>query len=409
VLGDATGRHFVTVTDPGSAMQKHATAQGFWRIFLGDPTIGGRFSVLSNFGLVPAAAAGIDVGAMLRSAARMVASCAASVPPAQNPGVQLGLILGQAARAGRDKLTLFAPREIAGLGAWLEQLIAESTGKHGLGIIPIDGESLAAPSAYGPDRIFVQLRVAAAPDAAQDAAVAALSEAGHPVVCVTQPAAQDIGQQFFLWEIATAVAGSVLGIDPFDQPDVEASKIKTRALTDAVAQTGALPAETPLAVFGAISVFAPAADAASLAGTTLAAVLRRHLQRIGAGDYFAALAYIEQNAAHLAVLDEIRLAVRAARGVAATVQFGPRFLHSTGQCFKGGPPSGVFLQITADDAADLPVPGAPYSFGVVKAAQARGDFGVLEDRARRALRVHITGDLATGLATLRTAIQEALA
>jgi len=400
----STGARFVAVTDPGSSLQRLATREGFRRIFLGDPKIGGRFSVLSNFGLVPAAAAGIDIEALLNSALLMARSCAAGVPPAQNPGVRLGLILGQAALLGQNKLTIFTSPGIADLGAWLEQLIAESTGKHGQGIIPFDGEALARPSAYGKDRLFVHLRTADAPDAAQEAALAALAEAGLPVIRVDQPRAADIGQQFFLWEIATAVAGSVLGIDPFDQPDVEAAKLKAKALTSAYEQTGALPVETPFAQFGDFSLYASGEDAPKLAAENLGAVLAKHLNRITAGDYFAVMAYIQRDRETIAALDRLRLRVRDRYNVASAAEFGPRFLHSTGQGYKGGPPTGVFLQITADDAADIEVPGAKYSFGIVKAAQARGDLGVLEDRHRRALRVHIKGNVLVGLANLLEAM-----
>ena len=401
-------RHFVAITDPGSKLQALAEREGYRAIFLGNPAIGGRYSVLSNFGLVPAAAAGINLRGFLESALRMVRATSAGTPPEQNPGVQLGTLLGVAGLQGRDKVTLIASPGIAGLGAWLEQLIAESTGKHGKGLILVDNGRLAAPGLYGADRVFAYLRLNDRPDTSQDAAVAALEAAGHPVVHIGINGHQEIGQQFFLWEIATAIASSLLGVNPFDQPDVEASKIKTRELASAYAATGQLPAEAPFATFDGAQLFADAANAQVLAGDSLEAVLRAHLARAVAGDYVALLAYIEQNAAHTEVLQQIRAAIRDKTHVASCAEFGPRFLHSTGQAYKGGPARGVFLQITADDARDLPVPGETYTFGIIKAAQARGDFDVLAERGRRALRVHLTGDLEAGLGRLRDAVLAAL-
>ena len=386
VHGADTAKHFVAITDPGSKLQGVAAHDGFARIFAGDPTIGGRYSVLSNFGLVPAAAIGLDLGAFLHSTALMMRSCAAGTPPSANPGVQLGALLGVAAKHGRDKLTIIATPGLADAGAWLEQLIAESTGKQGHGIVPVDREALAGTDAYGADRVFAHLRRASEPQ--QDEAVAALA-AAHPVVTMTLHDTMQLGQLFFAWEFATAVAGSIIGINPFDQPDVEASKIETRKLTDAVAATGHLPDETPFLTEDGIALFADAANTAALPPGGLDAVIKAHLARAGAGDYVALLAYIERNPAHIEAFDTLRNAIRDHQHIATCVGFGPRFLHSTGQAYKGGPASGVFLQITTSDPADLPVPGAKYTFGTVKAAQARGDFAVLEERGRRALRVHL--------------------
>jgi transaldolase/glucose-6-phosphate isomerase len=408
VGADKAASHFVAVTDPGSHMQKVAEGDGFRHIFYGDAGIGGRYSVLSNFGLVPAAAIGIDIAEFLASASRMVKSCSAGTPPAQNPGVQLGTILGQGCLQGRNKVTIVASPGIADLGAWLEQLIAESTGKIGRGLIPIDGEALGAPEVYGHDRVFAYLHLDDAPDPAQDAAISALEKAGQPVIRTALNGHMEIAQQFFLWEFATAVAGSLIGINAFNQPDVEASKIKTRELTDEVSKSGALPAETPFASFDGVKLFADQANAEALKGGSLVDVLRAQFARIRPGDYAGLLAYVERNPAHRAVLDDIRLLIRDAKHVAVAAEFGPRFLHSTGQAYKGGPNSGVFVQITADDAADLAVPGEKYSFSVVKAAQARGDFGVLAERGRRALRVHLTGDVDAGLQRLKEAVADAL-
>ncbi len=405
---DKAGRHFVAVTDPGSAMEKAAKDDGFRRIFYGVKQIGGRYSVLSAFGLVPAAAMGLDVKAFLESARTMVRSCGSDVPPDLNPGVQLGLVLGKAAtEQGRDKVTLIASKGIDTFGAWAEQLIAESTGKEGKGLIPIDNEPLAAPAAYGQDRVFVQLRLEGAPDSGQDAAVTALEQAGHPVVRIDLASKAHLPQEFFRFEIATAVAGAVLGINPFDQPDVEASKIKTRELFSAAEKDGALPAETPVAEDDTFALYTDAANADALrkagAGSDPVSWIKAQIGRVGAGDYVALLAYVTRNPEHLAVLQEARVALREAKHVATCAEFGPRFLHSTGQAYKGGPDSGVFLQITSG-APNLAIPGRSLGFATVIAAQARGDFGVLSDRGRRALRVHIKGDVAKGLDRLRSAL-----
>jgi transaldolase/glucose-6-phosphate isomerase len=335
----------------------------------------------------------------------MVHSCASSVPPEENPGVALGAVMGVCARQGRDKVTLFASPGIGDLGAWLEQLMAESTGKIGKGIIPVDLESIGAASVYGEDRLFVYLRLESAPDAAQDAGVAALEAAGQPVVRIRVPEIYDLGREFFRWEIATAVAGAVIGINAFNQPDVEASKIATKKLTTEYETKGSLPAEMPIFEGAGVKLFSDAMNAAALSGNkTLSDYLRAHVGRLRAGDYFCISAYLEMNDAHLALLQEMRHRVRDSKRVATCLGFGPRFLHSTGQAYKGGPNSGVFLQITHDDAVDVPVPGQKYTFGVVKAAQARGDFEVLVERGRRALRVHLGPDVAAGLKALRAAL-----
>jgi transaldolase/glucose-6-phosphate isomerase len=408
------GRRFLAITDPGSKMQQIAERDGFRRVFLGWPTIGGRYSVLSDFGLVPAAIMGVDVANFLDRTEEMVCACMPSVPVAENPGVVLGTILGVAAREfGRDKVTIVASPGIVNLGAWLEQLVAESTGKDGKGLIPIDREPLGNPDVYGRDRLFVYLRLSSAPDAAQDAPVEGLERAGHPVVRILVDDPYDLGEEFFRWEFATAVAGSILGINPFDQPDVEASKIATRKLTDQYEKSGALPPEAPICTGNGIALFTDDKNAAALTTRmnktpTLAGYLEAHLNRLKEGDYFALLAYIEMNEEHERVLQEIRQSVRDVKRVATCLEFGPRFLHSTGQVYKGGPNTGVFLQITSDNAGDLPVPRRKCTFGVVKAAQARGDFEVLVERDRRALRAHLGVDVAAGLRMLRSVLLTAL-
>jgi transaldolase/glucose-6-phosphate isomerase len=409
---DKAGHRFIAVTDPGSSLQKVATKQGFARVFYGDPTIGGRYSVLSPFGLVPAAAAGIDIRSLLKHTLAMVRSCGADVPPHENPGVQLGLAMGLAGLEGRDKVTISSSSKVADFGAWAEQLIAESTGKDGKGLIPIDGEPLGDPSLYGNDRFFIDIRTADEDDAAHEKKLSAIEAAGHPVVRIVMKSIDHIGQEFFRFEMATAVAGAILGINPFNQPDVEAAKIKTRELTGAFEKTGALPAEKPVVATAEADIYTDEANAAALrkagANGSLGSWIKAHLSRSASGDYVALLAYIARDGGSIDTLQKMRLAVRDKRHVATCAEFGPRFLHSTGQAYKGGPDSGVFLQITADDARDLPVPGQKASFGIIKAAQARGDFDVLTERGRRALRVHLKGDLAPALAALDAAISEAL-
>ncbi|KXV32579.1 transaldolase [Gluconobacter thailandicus] len=406
-LGKAPGDNFIAITDPDSHMQKVAEENGFWRIFYGDPKIGGRFSVLSNFGLVPAAVSGLDVRRFLTITKLMVESCGPSAPAHVNPGVTLGLILGHSAKCfGRDKVTILASKGIASFGAWLEQLIAESTGKKGTGLVPIDEEELGTPDVYGKDRVFVDLLLEGD---TPDSRLGALREAGAPVVTVRLSDKNEIGQAFFVFEFATAVAGAVLGIDPFDQPDVEFSKVETRKLTTAYAETGALPAEAPFAVDGNFSFYADEKNAAALGTGDTVSILKKHFERVGPGDYVGLLAYIERNRETRDWAQDVRMDLRNALKVATAAEFGPRFLHSTGQAYKGGPDSGVFLQVTAKDAADVPVPGHGFSFGVVKAAQARGDFEVLSARGRRALRVHIDGPLEEGLKTLAGAIHKAIA
>ena len=410
VGADQAGSRFIAVTDPGSKMQGIAERDRFRHIAYGLPSIGGRYSVLSDFGLVPAAAMGLDIGRLLDAAQVMVRSCGADVPPVENPGVALGIVLGVSAKSGRDKVTIVASPGIADFGAWLEQLLAESTGKQGKGVVPVDAEPLGPPDAYGKDRLFVHLRLAGEADAQQDDAVAALERAGHPVVRIGVADRYHVGQEFFRWEIATAVAGAILGINPFDQPDVEASKDKTRELTTAYEQTGKLPAETALFEGGGLTLFADEKNARVFAkATTLVDYLKAHFARIKEGDYCALLAYVERNKLHLSTLQDIRVMIRDRKRVATCVGFGPRFLHSTGQAYKGGPNTGVFLQITCDDLPDVQVPDQKYTFGIVQVAQARGDFQVLAESGRRALRVHLGEHVAGGLTTLKDAVAQALA
>jgi transaldolase / glucose-6-phosphate isomerase len=376
------GRHFVLTTDPGSKLEAIAKTEGFRAIFPGLPTVGGRYSALSNFGLVPAALLGVDPIALLDRARDMAQRCASA--GGDNSGLELGVVLGELALAGRDKPTLIAPAGLASFGAWLEQLVAESLGKVGKGIIPIEREAPGAPDVYGPDRVFIHMRSAAAPGAAADAAAERLERAGHPLVRIEWADRHSLGAEFFRWEFATAVAGAVLGLNPFDQPDVEAAKIVTRRLAEEYEKTGTLSDDEP------------PPQASAVTGL---------LDRLRDGDYFAMLAFIEMNEPNQKALESIRAIVRDRRKVATTVGFGPRYLHSTGQAHKGGRNTGVFLVITCDDAEDLPVPGQRYSFGTIKRLQARGDLEVLASRGRRVLRVHLK-DVAKGLRDLHDIFEE---
>ena len=406
VLGDKVGQHFVAVTDPGSHMEDVAKQDGFWKIFYGLKSIGGRYSVLSNFGIVPAAAAGLPLQEILYSAQRMEKACSAGSPPAQNPGVQLGTIFGVGvAEFKRDKFTIIASPDIGSLGSWLEQLLAESTGKVGKGIIPIDEETLTVPSVYGKDRLFIYLRLENKIDPQQEKAIAELKAAQQPVVTINLHDKAQIVQTFFQTEFATAVAGAFIGINPFDQPDVEASKIETKKITTAYNEKGSLPVITPIVQEQGFDLYAGKVEIAKLKGlSTISEALKNFFNEIAAGDYVAVLAYIERDLATREWIQKLRLAIRDKKKVATAAEFGPRFLHSTGQAYKGGPNSGVFLQITADDDHDLPVPGEKYTFGIVKEAQARGDFDVLSERDRRVIRIHVKGNMKVGLDKLSQSI-----
>lgn len=411
VGAEKAGSHFIAITDPGSKMEQVAKGDRFRHIFYGDPQIGGRYSALSNFGVVPAAIAGLEISRLLNEAAKGVA--AAKQPLAQNPAVQLGLLLGTAHNAGRDKITFFTSPEIHDLGAWLEQLIAESTGKQGKGITPVDREQIGAPDVYGSDRLFAYIKLAGTSDSSLDSKVDALEEAGHPVVRFELADRYEIFSQFFTWEIATAVAGSIMGINPFNQPDVESAKVEARALTSAYEETGKLPERAPIFEESGLKLFASEAYAKALKASapqpTFTALLRAHLLQLHPHDYFAALAFLPMFPEHEAAIQQFRHKIRDTKKVATCMGFGPRFLHSTGQDYKGGPNTGVFLQITSDNAVDVQIPDQKYSFGVVVAAQAAGDLAVLESRGRRALRVHMGTDISAGLRSLSAAIDAALA
>lgn len=414
ILGKTeAGRHFIAITDPGSMLEKVAENDGFRSTFYGDPTIGGRYSALSNFGKVPGILMGLDFLKFIDRAEGMVHACTSYVPAAQNPGVILGTILGVLAKNGKDKVTIITSPEISSISSWLAQLLAESTGKKGKGLIPIDGEPIGSPTVYGPDRLFIYFRLESTKDQNQDQAVRAIEKSGQPVVLISVVDLYDLSQEFFRWEMAIAVAGSFLEINPFDQPDVEASKIATHNLTAQYEKNGSLPTETSFFKQGRITLFADEDNRRAIENTpqsdqTLESILKTHFGRLNPGDYFAILAYLEMKASHKEQLQILRAAIRDKLHNATCLGFGPRFLHSTGQVYKGGPNSGVFLQITCEDSLKLPVPGQKYTFGLVKAAQAQGDFEVLVGRQRRALRVHLTSEIERGLSQLSRAITRVL-
>lgn len=396
------GQHFVAITDPGTELDQFARQHGFRRVFHGEPSIGGRFSALSPFGMVPAAIQGLDVPDWLHRTRHMVRSCSAAVPPAANPGVALGLYLGGWAKTGRDKVTLVTTPSLSSFGLWLEQLLAESTGKEGKGLIPIAGERLAEPGCYGDDRLFVAVSLESERDGETERSLKLLEHHGHPVVHLRLSDVRNLGQEFFRWEIATAVAGSILGVNPFDQPDVEASKEAARKALRTYAETGRLPEAEPLLEDEGMRLFADPKGAELLADCHSAAeAVQRHLDRLQAGDYLALCAFIAMRPEYEAELQAIRHHVQAVKRVATTLGYGPRFLHSTGQLHKGGPDTGVFLQISAASTEDLPIPGQSITFGTLKEAQAQGDFQVLCQRGRRVLRIRLGTDVLSGLRRLR--------
>jgi transaldolase / glucose-6-phosphate isomerase len=393
---DNPGSHFIAVTDPGTPLATIAGDRGFLHLFKNPPDIGGRYSALSMFGLVPAAIMGIDCRRLLERADQMRRNCAAGVPGDLNCGLSLGTVMGVLHDQGRDKVTILAPREIEGFSLWAEQLIAESTGKEGKGIIPIGDEPIGDPAVYADDRLFVALRLG--DNADFDGSLQALRGAGHPVVTFDLADRYDLGAEFFRWEFATAVAGAHLGIDPFDEPNVQESKDNTKAVLAQYQQSGSLPDEPAAVTDGALRVYG------GLSGTSASSALATHLDSANQGDYVALMAYVTPDEANERALQRLRVAIRDTRRLATTLGFGPRFLHSTGQLHKGGPNTGVYIQITADDGTDVPIPGQPFTFSILKRAQAAGDLQSLRSHGRRVVRVHIAGDLDAGLGSLTDAV-----
>ena len=400
--GEKAGENFVAITDPGSLLARQAQERRFRHVFLNFADIGGRYSALSYFGLVPATLMDLDVAQFLDRALRMLHACASCVPLKDNPGISLGAALGELALAGRDKVTFIMPRALDSLGMWLEQLLAESTGKEGKGLLPVAGEPLGPPEFYGPDRVFAYFHLNREVEEAQERVVAALKAAGQPVITIQMADRYDLAQEFFRWEVVTATAGAVLGINAFDQPNVQESKDNTNRLLKVVQEKKQLPEEKESLAAGPLSFYAQ--DGAPSAGATLAKFLRQAKP----GDYLALLAYLTEAPGVEQALEELRLILRDQLRLATTLGYGPRYLHSTGQLHKGGPNTGLFLELTADDPQDLPVPGQPYTFGVFKRAQALGDLESLRRHGRRALRIHLHGDVAAALAELKKSLAAAL-
>ncbi|HKC87610.1 MAG TPA: bifunctional transaldolase/phosoglucose isomerase, partial [Blastocatellia bacterium] len=407
IKGDRAGENFVAITDPGTLMEAMATGDKFRRIFLNPSDIGGRYSALSYFGMVPAALQGFDFKTLLDRAERAMHACAPAVPAADNPAARLGAIIGSLAVAGRNKLTLSTDPEISSLGLWIEQLVAESAGKEGKGILPVANEPLGAPNAYGDDRLFIHIAVGMIDPEAENR-LRAIEAAGHPVVRRVMNDTLDLGEEFYIWEMATAVAGAVMGINPFDQPNVQESKDNTKLLLEDFKRDGHLPEQT-LAVEGrGLKVYCDEETIQELGkNKTIETFIAAHLKRVKPGDYIAMLDYIRETGEHEALIQAIRTRLRDALRVATTTGYGPRFLHSTGQLHKGGDDSGVFIQITADDFQDAPLVGEPFTFSVLKQAQALGDFQSLASRDRRAIRIHLGADGAAGLKTLLEIVRTA--
>jgi glucose-6-phosphate isomerase len=410
---EAAGSHFIAITDPGTKLEQVAGENHFRKIFSGIPGIGGRFSALSDFGMVTACVLGVDMPRFSSGVEQMIQMASAQAPLEQNQAAVLGIALGVLANNGRNKLNFVISWRLRYFGAWLEQLLAESTGKDDKGIIPIDREPLERPESYGSDRAFVYIRLNSESDATQERFIDKLINFGQPVLRIELSNEYQLGGEFFRWEFATAVCGAVMGINPFNQPDVEVSKIATRQLTAKYEETASLSTENAVLEENNIKLFIDPQNLAELSSglgknKNLANFIRQHLGRLKKDDYFVFLAYLPMNAKNENALQFMRTLILKRKHVATCLNFGPRFLHSTGQAYKGGPNSGVFIQITCQDALDLAVPGHQYTFGVVKAAQALGDFQVLAERNRRIIRLHLEGAVSAGLNTLSSLIEEAL-
>lgn len=414
VLGKKeVGDRFLAITDPDTKLESIAKDDHFREVFHGEPTIGGRYSALSNFGMMPSGLMGIEIKEFLHYANEMLKACSPTVAPKDNPGVLLGVILGVCAKQGKDKVTIIASPGIHALGAWLEQLLAESTGKLGKGLIPIDQEPLGDLESYGEDRVFIYIRLEDAPDIAQDEAIKTLEQTNHVLVRINLPTKKQLGAELFRWELATAVAGSIIGINPFDQPDVEGSKKLAAKIIAEYEKTKEVPKPDLIFSDNGIALYANEKNAQEIeknlvGATSIDAYLRAHLQRVKQGDYVNLSAFIQMSDKHTDLLQQMRVLIRDNKKIATCLGFGPRFLHSTGQDYKGGPNTGVFLQITAEHPTDIEIPGVSYTFGLVIDAQAQADFDVLVERDRRVLRVHLGKDLAGGLQQLLDSMERAL-
>jgi hypothetical protein len=399
--GAKAGENFIAITDPGTLLERQAKESGYRKTFVNWPDIGGRYSALSFFGMVPFAVMGGDLEAFLEHAVAAARACQSEDVTA-NPGASLGALLGSLANNGVNKLTLLPSKQIASLGLWIEQLVAESTGKEGKGIVPIAGEALGELNDYGKDRVFAAIAVGSG-DAAANAKIAALESAGFAVVQQQLAGALDLGATFFVWEFATAVAGSLLKIDAFDQPNVQESKDNTKRLLDEFVAKGALSPQTELVEESGLRLYSEDQQL----GTTLDSAIAAHLGKVHGGDYVAITQYFAETPEAEALVQKLRLAARARTGAATTTGYGPRFLHSTGQLHKGGPNSGVFIQLTATDANDVAIPGEPFGFSVLKQAQSLGDLESLVKHGRRAVRVDLGNDVLAGLRRLLEAVEKA--
>jgi transaldolase/glucose-6-phosphate isomerase len=410
--GERAGENFVAITDPGTSLERLAQERRFRRVFHGQPDIGGRYSALSNFGMVPAALAGVDVRTLLASAADLVRLWSAGGPARDNPAVWLGVMMAEAARLGRDKITFVISPRIETFADWAEQLIAESTGKEGKGLVPVAGEALDEPAAYGNDRLFVNIKLASQTEDDIERKLQALEAAGHPVIRIELQDVLEFGHEFFCWEVATATAGALLGINPFDQPNVQESKDNTNRLLAQFRAEGKLAEDAPVVETEGIGFYGDAATRSSLEQMikprAMTDYLAAFLGQARPGNYVALLAYIEPSSEHKAWVESIRLRLRDSLHLATTVGFGPRYLHSTGQLHKGGAANGLFIQVTADDSADLPVPGEPYGFSVLKQAQALGDLQSLQGKGRRVVRLHLGKSVPAGLKRLAGVVGTAL-
>ncbi len=396
---DHAGRHFVAITDEGTSLQQEALDQDFRAVFVNPSDIGGRYSALSFFGMVPAALMGVDLERLLDGVRATAVECGPDVPAGENPALRLGAVLGEAALAGRDKLTIVAEPRLRALGAWVEQLIAESTGKEGRGILPVDLETLGDPDVYGDDRVFTKVGVDSVAASGVALQLMDLAAAGHPVHGHEMADVYGLGGEFLRWEIAVATAGRVLGIDPFDQPNVQESKDNTRRLLAGCIASGELLEDLPE---GEGRLAYPVGD------DDLPAALQAFFAQAEPGDYVALQAYVAPSDDVWDHLQALRFELRDGMRLATTLGYGPRFLHSTGQLHKGGPNKGLFLQLLGHDPVDVDIPGQPYSFGVLKRAQARGDLGALRAHGCRALRVCLGDDVIAGVKRLGALVAGAL-
>ncbi len=401
------GQHLVAITDTGTALERQAFEWKARAVFAHPPQaggdVGGRFSALTFFGLVPAAILGVDVARLLASAQAMFAACASQSRLSEQPAAQIAAVLAACVEAGRDKMTLLCAPPMASFGTWVEQLVAESLGKQGKGVVPVIGEARQAPSAYGPDRLFVELQLGSEPDTELARFVDAVAAAGHPVIRITWADRYDLGGEVAKWEVATALAGVLMAINPFDEPNVKESKDRTVALLEAYVKQGGFPRETPTCTSRAITVYA---TTTGVTGPGTGKAVTSLLSLLKPAEYVALLSFLPRTTVLDRAVEQLRQRLAEQTGRAVILGFGPRYLHSNGQLFKGGPDNGIFLQLTCDETEDLPIPGKPYTFGVLKFAQALGDYQALQQKGRRAARFHLGADPDAGLREIASAVAD---